>query len=357
MGSGVRALSTGPGDKSAPSWSLDGTRVAFVMDGYVVDTSLYGQEIHRWTTKDFGAQRAEWVANGRLLVLRQESPQGSKSGEGKEAPVSIYGTLPGKNSFEVRKLISGALAASKSLREGRMLIALETSRYESGMSLIRGNGGVERAYTDLVGGHVTGISLSPDGKRAALAVQGTATFAVYTLDLTTGTPLLLTRLEPGMSILGSPQWTEQGIYYIAGKESKSSPESATPYNLYQIAKGSQSSRIAPGVGEDFVASSLEASPDGRRLAVIGRRNKNSPTNLYVLNPGSDTLQTLTTSEDMEIKTGPEDLAWSPSGDSIAIVARGTFTGPQVHSAPIGSLLKNFYNLYLVPVESPNGGSQ
>ena len=31
---------------------------------------------------------------------------------------------------------------------------------------------------------------------------------------------------------------------------------------------------APGVGEDFVASSIRVSPDGERLAVIGRLNPN-----------------------------------------------------------------------------------
>ena len=43
---------------------------------------------------------------------------------------------------------------------------------------------------------------------------------------------------------------------------------------------------------------------------------------------------MTVNEDMEIKTGPDDLAWSPDGESIAIVA----------------LLEDFYNLYEVPVE-------
>lgn len=357
LGAGVRPLSTGPGDKSAPSWSPDGTHVAFLTDGYVIDTPLYGQEIRRWTTKDFGAERAEWISNDRLLIMRKESLKDSQTSEVKGEPISIYRTLPGKDSFQVQKLISGALAASKSFEGGHLLVALETSSYESGMSLIRGNGKVEQFYTDLVGGRVTGISLSPDGDRVALAVQGSATFAIYVFDPSMGTPQLVTRLEPGLSILGSPQWTDQGIYYVAGEEGESGKEGATPYNLYQIPRGSQSPRLAPGVGEDFTASSLEASPDGRRLAVIGRRSKNSPTNVYVLDSGSENLKALTTSEDMEIKTGPEDLAWSPSGDSLAIVARGALSGLRVHSAPADSLLKDFYNLYLVPVDPPDGDGE
>jgi TolB protein len=103
------------------------------------------------------------------------------------------------------------------------------------------------------------------------------------------------------------------------------------------------------VGEEFVASSIRVSPDGEQLAVIGRLNPNSPINLYVLETG--VLEALTSNEDMEIKTGPDDLAWSPHGESVAIVARGALSEePRVRPAPADTLLEDFYNLYEVPVE-------
>jgi dipeptidyl aminopeptidase/acylaminoacyl peptidase len=106
----------------------------------------------------------------------------------------------------------------------------------------------------------------------------------------------------------------------------------------------------PGVGEDFVASSIRVSPDGARLAVVGRLNPNSPTNLYVLNLETEGLEDVTINEEMEIKTGPDDLAWAPDGESVAIVARGALSeGPSVHAAPKDALLEDFYNLYEVPV--------
>jgi hypothetical protein len=59
---------------------------------------------------------------------------------------------------------------------------------------------------------------------------------------------------------------------------------------------------------------------------------------------------VTTNEDMEIKTGPDDLAWSPGGDSVAIVARGALSDePRVRAAPKRALLEDFYNLYEIPV--------
>jgi hypothetical protein len=59
---------------------------------------------------------------------------------------------------------------------------------------------------------------------------------------------------------------------------------------------------------------------------------------------------------MEIKTGPGDLAWSPDGKSVAIVARGIFSEePRVRAAPKEALLEDFYNLYEVPVGGPEAG--
>ncbi|MCV4593487.1 hypothetical protein OFC51_31040, partial [Escherichia coli] len=63
----------------------------------------------------------------------------------------------------------------------------------------------------------------------------------------------------------------------------------------------------------------------------------------------------TKNEGMEIKSGPEDLAWAPDGRSVAIVARGVFSGPRVESAPAEALLREFYNLYEVPLPSGEAG--
>ena len=102
-----------------------------------------------------------------------------------------------------------------------------------------------------------------------------------------------------------------------------------------------------------MAASIRVSPDGKRLAVIGRLNPTSPTNLYVLDPLAKNLTIVTTNEDMEIKTGPDDLAWSPGGTSVAVIARGTpSTEPEVRPDPADRLLRDFYNLYEIPVDGP-----
>jgi Tol biopolymer transport system component len=127
-----------------------------------------------------------------------------------------------------------------------------------------------------------------------------------------------------------------------------------------VPEGSDAPEPVRGVGEDFVAASISVSPGGNHLAVVGRRNPGSPTNLYVLDLASETLEAATTNKNMEIKTNPRDLAWSPDGQSVILVARGALSGPEVYDAAANTLASAFYNLYEVPVtelpveEEPEG---
>ena len=153
-----------------------------------------------------------------------------------------------------------------------------------------------------------------------------------------------------MEIIGTPQWTRHGLYFVAGKDEPLAG-TAAPYDLYRAPPEPGALEPAPGVGKDFVAASIRVSPDGERLAVIGRVNPESPANLYVLDLLAESFRAVTNNEDMEIKTGPDDLAWSPGGESVAIVARGTpATEAEVRAAPARELLEDFYNLYEIPVQ-------
>jgi hypothetical protein len=132
-------------------------------------------------------------------------------------------------------------------------------------------------------------------------------------------------------------------------------DASVPHYLYRVRRGSETPEPVRGVGEDFVVASAIASPDGDRLAVVGRRNPGAPTNLYILDLTSDTLEAATTNQNMEIKTNPRDLAWSPDGRFVILVARGALSGPKVYDAPASTLSSAFYNLYEVPVTNLPAG--
>jgi hypothetical protein len=352
LGPEAQPLSSGPGYKGSPSFSPQGDRIAYTVDGYVVDRPVETGDARRWTTKDFVAEDAEWTSEDSLAIF------GATSGPVKGASRSVYTARSGEGSLGVKEVATHVLAMSPG-SEG-LIVALQTGAYKSQLAMLGDNGAVDRMYTSTVGGRVTGLSLSPDGRRAVLAVRVAgrrASFELYVFDLGAGTQRRIARLNKGLEVFGAPQWTRKGICYVVGKKEEPGEGDAEPlYDLYTILPDSGVPEPTPGVGKDFVASSIRVSPDREHLAIIGRLNPKATINLYVLDLAAQDLEVLTVNEDMEIKTGPDDLAWSPGGKSIAIVARGVLPEkPRVRAAPKETLLEDFYNLYEVPVGSPETG--
>ena len=351
LGPGTRALSSGPGYKGSPSWSPRGDRIAFTVDGYVVDKPTDSGDQRRWTTKDFFAEDTEWVSENTLMILGAAQPTTSE-----EISSSLYKARAWEDSLGLEKVGKEVLALGRG-REG-LVFALGSNTHESGLALVRGDGRTYRSYTRPIKGRVAALSPSPDGDEVVLAVRPPGDREISGLsifDLRKEEVREIARLDGNQEILGTPQWTEQGLYFVAGKKSTSlDSDGAEPlYYLYRVPQEGGAPEPAPAVGEDFVAASIRVSPDGERLAVIGRLNPKSPTNLYVLDPLTEDFTAVTTNEDMEIKTGPDDLAWSPGGESVAVIARGTpSTEPEVRAEPTDRLLKDFYNLYEIPVGRP-----
>ena len=354
LGPETKPLSFGPGYKGSPSWSPGGDRIAFTVDGYVVDKAPESDDLRRWTTRDFAAEDAEWVSGDGLTMLGTV-PGSTPAGAAEAGSRSVYWARAAEGSFDLKKVATGVLAMSpEPSGKGGLIFAVGGGPYESMLVLTRSSGKVDRVYEEAVPGRVTAISSSPDGRKLVLAVrppgdQETSELGLF--DLRGGEYRRITRLERDLEVLGTPQWTRHGLYFVAGKDEPSGG-TAAPYDLYRTPAGPGVPEPAPGVGEDFVAASVRVSPEGERLAVIGRLNPKSPANLYVLDLLAEQLGAVTTNEDMEIKTGPDDLAWSPDGESVVIVARGIpSTEPEVRDDPVQDVLEDFYNLYEISVEA------
>jgi Tol biopolymer transport system component len=378
LGSGVRTLSFGPGNKSSPRVKPSGDRVAFILDGYAVEKPLYNQDFRRRTASDFGAESAEWLPDGSLAVLASENETKIQNMEMTPALSSLFVAPPDDSSnirkFDERIGATGAAPGSQAVFAAVVTSPTRDSPEEPLRSrpvLLWGSEEPTKVYLENIEGYVTGLSVAPDGSQMVLAVrrdkdemggrpheeQGTSRYEIQVHRFSEGQASRVASLPEGMEVLGSPQWTSGGVYFVASRGDTADVEhnrDTTSYALYRVPEGSDMSELVRSVGEGFVASSISVSPDGGRLAVVGRRNPGSPTNLYVLDLASDTLGVATANQNMEIKTNPRDLAWFPNGRSVVLIARGAFSGPEVYDGPAKSLSSAFYNLYEVPVEGLSG---
>ena len=354
FGPEVRALSFGPGDKGAPRMNPSGEKISFVLDGRVAEKALYSQDPSLSTGEDLRAEHAEWLPDGTLAALGvKEEYQRAET----VVSSSLFVLRGEDTSTDDWKLLERVDAAG-ALPDGGVVITVESveEQTESRLMLLEGSETPVKVYLKGIEGRVTGLSVSPDGSQAMLAVlrddggESTGQFEVQVYSFSDGRTSLAARLPKGMEVLGAPQWTPHGAYFVAG-DAASGAEPG-PYTLYRTVSGSEKPEPVSAVGEGFVAASASVSPDGNRLAVIGRRNPGSLTNLYVLDLDSGDLDAATTNEDMEIKTDPRDLAWSPDGRSVVLVAREALSGPAVYDVPVEELSSAFYNLYQVPVVAP-----
>ncbi|MDQ5830518.1 MAG: hypothetical protein M3324_11820, partial [Actinomycetota bacterium] len=117
LGPGTRPLSSGPGYKGSPSWSPQGGRVAFTIDGSAVDKSVTAGDLRRWPTRDFGAQEAEWTSESSLMILAAEPGEASRS---------VYRTSSEDGSLEVQKVAADVLAMSPVPERDYLIVAFET---------------------------------------------------------------------------------------------------------------------------------------------------------------------------------------------------------------------------------------
>ena len=379
LGPGVRPLSFGPGDKGSPRVSPSGDRVAFVLDGYVVEKPLYTQDSSSRTaaTDGFDVLSLEWLSDEGMAVLGTEGKKGDRGAKTTSTPSSLFITQRDDSSSDgssnVRELPESVEAAGAAPGSQVVVTVVSTSTTaeesseetpRSRLMLLWGSKDLTKIYLGVIEGYVTGLSVSPDGKGAVLAVrngdesQRNGRFEVQVYRFSEGRARRVASVPEGMEVLGAPQWTREGeIYFVAGEvddDSATRGGDPAPYVLYRVPEdsgpeGLETPEPVRSVGEGFVAASISVSPDGSHLAVVGRRNPGSPTNLYILDLASDALEAATTNENMEIKTNPRDLAWSPDGRSVVLVARSALSGPEVYDGPAETLSAAFYNLYEVPV--------
>jgi hypothetical protein len=330
--------------------------VAFVLDGRpVVERSGTASEVALSRGSDgplTRAERLEWVGPSALAIL---SP-----GEEEPGTYSLFVTDGEGKPRQVAERVADAAPET-----GGLLVAVQAPSGGGEVArllLLLGDGAQPQLFPGELPGRVTGLSVAPDGSRAVLAVMREGAQEVWVYRFSDGALRRLARLREGLEILGSPQMAADAVYFVAG-EGNGETRAEAPYSLYEISRrqkgsdgtgGTKEPAPMEGVGEGFAAASVRVSPTGDRLAILGRRGPGSPVELYVLDLSSGDLRAVTSNEDMEIRTEPDDLAWTWDGRAVLLIARGMLTGTEVYDAPAAALRSPFYNLYEVPVDAGGG---
>src|SRR5919112_4570288 len=139
LGPGTRALSSGPGYKGSPSWSPGGDRIAFTVDGYVVDRPAGSGDQRRWTTRGFIAEEMEWISDDTLMILGAAPHLGTE-----EISSSLYRARAGEDSLELERV--GKAVSAIGPGKGGLIFAHGPGTHESGLALTRGGGQIKRLY-------------------------------------------------------------------------------------------------------------------------------------------------------------------------------------------------------------------
>jgi len=320
--------------------------VAFLLDGRPAYKRPTAPEAVPVGTDDApAASSLEWFGDEALAFL---TPR-----DGGAGPYSLSVFRDGEDAVPVAENVTdiapgagGVLAAVNAAPEDPEEPAFR-------VVFVGPDGGSPRLLPGVLPGRVSGLSVAPDGARAVLAAERDGRWEVWILRLNNGALRRLTSLPEGVEVLGAPQLTPRGAYFVAGEagaaEAGSEPASYALYQVRRTAASDDAPELVQGVGEGFIAAAVRASPDGESLAVLGRRSPTAPVELYVLDLGSGSLRTATRNEDMEVRTGPGDLAWTPDGRAVVLIARGSLSGPETYNGPASELHAAFFNLYEVPV--------
>ena len=211
LGPEARALSSGPGYKGSPSWSRTRDRIAFTVDGYIVDRPIgagesgAGRRGISVPRAPSGHPRVAWPSSAPRAGGQVRLPRESRAGSLGVEEVTTEGT--GHESWARRR----GSARRPPDRSGQSGLALAQRR--------------RRARTGLHGRHSRtrrrAIALAGRRERpcSRCAEPGDPTPSeLHVFDLRGGQHRRIARLKEGLEITGAPQWTREGICYIVGKE-------------------------------------------------------------------------------------------------------------------------------------------
>ena len=251
----------------SPSWSPDGSRLAFASerDGnreiYVMDAD--GQNQTRLTDNDVWEWSPAWSPDGRLLAFVSE----------RDGDFEIY-VMDADGQNQTRLTDNGVWDGSPSWSpDGRLLAFVSRRDGNSEIYVMDADGQNQTRLTD--NGVWDGSpSWSPDGRLLAFVSKRDGNSEIYVMDADGQNQTRLT----GYGVWdGSPAWSSDGsrLAFVSDRDGD--------FEIYVMdADGQNQTRLTPGYA---IYGSPSWSPDGSRLAFVSDRD--GDFEIYVMDADED----------------------------------------------------------------------
>jgi Tol biopolymer transport system component/DNA-binding winged helix-turn-helix (wHTH) protein len=283
----VRPLVTLPGMSGVPSFSPDGTRIAFAWQSpqqasfRIVVKMVDDEPVQELTRPSDGSEddSPAWSSDGRSIAFARRDTQVGADADGRSG---IY-VIPAIGGPE-RQVYSGPLCGGHPTwsPDGRTLVFSAYQQDQGKVCLLYRLSLDTREITRLVPSNTPNLGVgeldpvfSPDGKTIAFVDWVEAwNKDLYMIPSQGGTPK---RLTFDQNTIWQPAWTSDGLNILFESSRGGSPE------LWRVAAtGGQPERLSVGAN---ATDGLALDREGRRLAYVVRSNHAHISALDLLNPG------------------------------------------------------------------------
>lgn len=268
-GSGLTNLTNHPDDDGDPSWSPDGSKIAFTIgnDFYVINADGTARKKLNMNSPGSFNVLLEWSPDGRKLLFFS-----NRDHIGEEDPISDFYVMNAD-----------------------------------------GTGQTRLTYTGDGGDHAT---WSPDGSKIAFETSRDGNREIYVMNSDGTGQQNLTRSAEFVQDR-EPRWSPDGTK-IAFERHPLDPGCCPGRVWIMRADGTDQVPVTgPGIYFHF-----RWSPDGRRIAFLSEPPDRSDVDLWVMNSDGAGISNLTNSPD----TVEWDADWAPDGNRLVFVLYGEFIG-------------------------------
>jgi len=273
-----------------PALHPDGKTIAFLRDGKLWLRSLAG-----------GSPREFWRPPSGYLDLVKFSPDGLKVVAADNADIWIL-TYPGGAvrrlpNEKTRTLVNGA----SWMPDSRYLVlASMYGNWRSKLTTVAPDGSVQVIYPTSQA--VSGVSLSPDGKRL---VFGTGSVETDVLEVTLASGSVRTTLAPG-GLSYDPDWAPNGAHYLVSTDRSGNP------SIEDVSLDGFSRLFAPAKEGATFMFGPRWSPDGSRVVFVAAGSQG--TSLMLSNAaGGGAVEVVRSG----LMADAVPYCWSPDGQWIA----------------------------------------